>query len=562
MSINEENSENETNLNNNNNNKNDFIYSLQRDKEYINSLYVIKKSFEIEKNLEKIYGSTREKNFNIIITKYSNISFKNNSIEYSRLKSTTELIEENIVLVENLWLEETEDNSGLYHLYISEFTKSTYRNEYNLISLNHYFNLNHTESSYKQNIIILLQLLQKIKSIHYNNNFALMNLSPNNIYFNKNDQRIYLAPPLIVSLPHVLHQDIWYSPPEECYLEKNIFEDIQMGIKYDIWSIGCILCEMFFVVIPLFQSFSRREKMKKIIDVLGVPKIEDIDYMSNQEYSFIQSTNDEGNKKYNKLKEILLVDNKELNFTSVNSTIKKLILEIIIKSLCYNRQKRISIDEMINQIDYLYDRYIKEKPMKIDAMNIINRDNLMQLNAPIINISLNPYNSKKNSLNTLNSLNTNNYDNIYNINNNSNNNLELSNEENNETENNINNLDNEINTDMIKNYDSFISDRNSSIINNNNDLIEDKIQNINNNRHNNINKNFSKFGSLSSISSNKNYNNKAYLTSLTTNNYGHNYSNITEQSLLTATEINKKIKENEDAEYAKLQNRKLIFIFN
>ena len=68
---------------------------------------------------------------------------------------------------------------------------------------------------------------------------------------------------------------------------------------------------------------------------------------------------------------------------------------------------------------------------------------------------------------------------------------------------------------------------------------------------------------MSSISSNKNYNNnKNYLTSLTTNNgnnYGHNFSNITEQSLCKATEINKKIKENEDAEYAKLQNRKYIF---
>ena len=120
---------------------------------------------------------------------------------------------------------------------------------------------------------------------------------------------------------------------------------------------------------------------------------------------------------------------------------------------------------------------------------------------------------------------------------------------------------------MIKNYDSFISDRYSTMMNNNNELIEDKFQNLNNNYFNkpNFNKNFSKFGSLSSISSNKNYNNKAYLTSLTTNNgnnYGHYFSNITEQSMHKANEINKKIKENEDAEYAKLQNRKYIFIFN
>ena len=540
MSNNIEESENESN---NQAQENNFIYSLLRDKEYIDSLYIIKKSIIIDKNVEKIYGLTREKNFNIIITKYSNILLKQNSIEYKRLTSTTDLIEENIVLVENLWLEEINDeNSSIYNLYISEFTKAIYRNEYNLINLNYYFNSNHTETSYKQNIIILLQLLQKIKTIHNNNNFAHLNLSPNDIYFNKNDQRIYLTPPKIVKNIQPPIPIFWYTPPEEIYIEKKIMENLNNGIKYDIWSIGCILCEMFFVVTPLFQSFSQREKMKKIIDILGVPEIEDIDYMSNQEYSFIQSTNESGINNYNKLKEILLTDDNEIiNFSTVNNNIKKIILEIIIKCLCYNRNKRITIDEMINQIDYLYDRYIKEKPMKIDSMNVINRDNLMQLNAPIINISLNPYKSKKNSLNT----------NTYN---NESNNLEFSNEENNIEENN-----------EIKNYDSFISDRYSSVINNN-EILEEKIQNLNNinniNKQNFNNKNFSKFGSLSSISSNnnKNYNNKAYLTSLTTNNYGNNYSNISEQSVYTNEEINKKLKENEDAEYAKLQNRKYILL--
>ena len=542
MSNNIEESENESN---NQAQENNFIYSLLRDKEYIDSLYIIKKSIIIDKNVEKIYGLTREKNFNIIITKYSNILLKQNSIEYKRLTSTTDLIEENIVLVENLWLEEINDeNSSIYNIYISEFTKAIYRNEYNLINLNYYFNSNHTETSYKQNIIILLQLLQKIKTIHNNNNFAHLNLSPNDIYFNKNDQRIYLTPPKIVKNIQPPIPIFWYTPPEEIYIEKKIMENLNNGIKYDIWSIGCILCEMFFVVTPLFQSFSQREKMKKIIDILGVPEIEDIDYMSNQEYSFIQSTNESGINNYNKLKEILLTDDNEIiNFSTVNNNIKKIILEIIIKCLCYNRNKRITIDEMINQIDYLYDRYIKEKPMKIDSMNVINRDNLMQLNAPIINISLNPYKSKKNSLNT----------NTYN---NESNNLEFSNEENNIEENN-----------EIKNYDSFISDRYSSVINNN-EILEEKIQNLNNinniNKQNFNNKNFSKFGSLSSISSNNNknynYNNKAYLTSLTTNNYGNNYSNISEQSVYTNEEINKKLKENEDAEYAKLQNRKYILL--
>jgi serine/threonine protein kinase len=282
--------------------------------------------------------------------------------------------------------------------------------------------------------------------------------------------------------------------------------------------------------------------------------------MSNQEYSFIQST-EESIKNYNKLKEILLVDKNEINFTSINSNIKKIILEIITKCLCYNRHKRISLNEIINQIDYIYDRYIKEKPMKIDTMNIINRDNLMQLNAPIINISLNPYKSNKNTLNSNNSINDSN-------------NIDISNEENNDINIDNNNNDNIIlsTSNQQKNYDSFISDRYSSasMMWNNNNMNN---RNINNNF--NFNKNFSKFGSLSSISSNKNYNKQQYFTSMTNNNnFNNNATNISErfsdgnsqiknqyeQTVYTNTEINRKIKESTDGEYAKLQNRKYIFL--
>ena len=46
------------------------------------------------------------------------------------------------------------------------------------------------------------------------------------------------------------------------------------------------------------------------------------------------------------------------------------------------------------------------------------------------------------------------------------------------------------------------------------------------------------------------------------NNSGPNFSNISEKSVYTNTEINKKLKENEDTEYAKLQNRKYIYFNN
>ena len=551
---------------------NSSLYTLQRDKDYINSLYILKKVITIEKNIEKIYGSTREKNFNVIITKITNISFKDNPIIEKRLKLTTQLIEQNIILVENLWIEEIDNE--LFTLYLSEFTKSVYRNEYNLINLNHYLNENHTDKSYKLNIIIMLQILQKINEIHKDNKFAHLNLCPNNIYFNKNNQNIYFGPPKIYQFLNNDYSYLWYSSPEECYIQKHIEEDLISGIKNDIWSIGCILCEMFFLVCPIFQAFSQREKMKKIIEILGIPKFEEIDYMSNQEYSFIQST-EENIKNYNKLKDILLSEEQETNYTSINSTIKKIIYEIIFKCFNYNRNKRISIDDIISQIDYLYDRYIKEKPMKIDSMNIINKDNLMQLNAPILSGNINTYKIKQNIKN-----NTNNYNNNSGsylipfaddnkINNNKNNN-------NNDI--NISKLDNDISLNISnsqqKNYDSFMSERYSSVIDNNNNEIEDKIHSINNKCNKNNNKNFSKFCSLSSISSNKNYN-KGHYISITTNNGNNNYNfsnisekltdrnsyinNISEQSLYTPTEIDNKIKKNNDEEYTKLQNRKYIF---
>ena len=554
------------------NQTNNTLYTLQRDKDYINTLYTIIKIINIDKNVDKIYGFTREKNFSIIITKISNVSFKDNQIAEKRLILTTQLIEENIILIENLWIEETDN--GLFSLYISEFTKSTYRNEYNLISLNHFLNENHSEKSYKSNIIIVLKILQKLKEIHSKNKFSHLNLCPNNIYFNKNNQSIYFGPPKIFHFVNNDYSCLWYSPPEECYIEKHIEEDLISGIGNDIWSLGCILCEMFFVVCPLFQAFSKREKMKKIIEVLGVPKFDEIDYMSNQEYSFIQST-EENIKNGNKLKEILLSESQVISFTSVNSNIKKIMFEIIYKCFNYNRNKRISINEMINQIDYLYDRFIKEKPMKIDSMNVIDRDNLMQLNAPLVK-GPSYSNKSKNNLYIANTYNNSSgsylvpfIDDNKIINQNCNNDLNISKEDN---EN--NNMNISSSSQQQKNYDSFMSGRYSSVIENNNNEKEDKLQSINNKN----NKNFSKFCSLSSISSNKNYN-KGYFTSITAidngNNHNYNYSNISEkftdgnsyihnnedQSMYTPSELNQKVKE-KDSEYEQLQNRKYIFIIN
>ena len=233
-----------------------IIPTLLRNNQYINSLYIIKEEIPFTKTTSKIYGFTKQNNCSVVITKETNITTLSNTLYQARLASSIKLIEQNLLLVENLWLEEVSPNN--YTLYISEFTKSTYRNDFNLITLSYY--LNETKGvELSTNMKILINLLNAISVFHTKYNIAHLALSPNNIYINKSNFDIVLGPCKLVTYDE---WNLWYLPPEHCYIEKIINEDLQSGIYCDIWSIGCVLSEMFFVVCPLFQAFSQRESQK------------------------------------------------------------------------------------------------------------------------------------------------------------------------------------------------------------------------------------------------------------------------------------------------------------
>ena len=360
-----------------------IILTLLRNEKYVGNLYMIKEEVKFSKNINKIYAITKEKNFGVVITKIINVSLVTNPNFKKRLISTVKLIEENLLLVENLWLEEI--NKDLYNLYISEYTKSTYKNEFNLLTLSFY--LNETKGvEYTINIKLLLNILKKIQIIHTKKQIAHLNLNPNNIYFSTNTYEIYFGPSKLCENSFEDNCNLWYMSPEYCYIEKIVNEDLPSGIYNDIWSIGCILCEMFFVVCPIFQAFSSREKMKKILEILGIPSYNDVDYMTRQEYSILQSTD---NNFKNKVRLIDLLNSKNpdengIGHNSMNS-IKKNIFNLMNLCLSYNRKNRIPINDLIKQIEDIDDRYIKAKPMKNGIKTIINRENLLQANAPISN---------------------------------------------------------------------------------------------------------------------------------------------------------------------------------
>ena len=566
-----------------------IILTLLRNEKYVGNLYMIKEEIKFSKNINKIYAITKEKNFGVVITKIINVSLVTNPNFKKRLISTVKLIEENLLLVENLWLEEI--NKDLYNLYISEYTKSTYKNEFNLLTLSFY--LNETKGvEYTINIKLLLNILKKVQIIHTKKQIAHLNLNPNNIYFSTNTYEIYFGPSKLCENSFEDNCNLWYMSPEYCYIEKIVNEDLPSGIYNDIWSIGCILCEMFFVVCPIFQAFSSREKMKKILEILGIPSYNDVDYMTRQEYSILQSTD---NNFKNKVRLIDLLNSKNpdengIGHNSMNS-IKKNIFNLMNLCLLYNRKNRIPINDLIKEIEDIDDRYIKAKPMKNGIKTIINRENLLQANAPISNgtnnyrkditsLQQNYNNNIKNKV--INNYSLNNHsnesyfsgDNSYRRNNKSDN-FENSeyipyqkmNNQNNKKNNIMKNTNYDFNniTDNIYSYSNARNTTNTTIKN-----LEHDIQNMNLNNSNISNnstfhkrrhsKNNNPYKTI--IRNNSEYNNnyiykqfqeKDYLSDKI--KFNNNTPQKTNNNNLSLLEINSRIQKKDEEEYNRLNNK-------
>ena len=468
---------------NNINNKNILNYLL-RSNDYIHSLYNIYNVLSLNEKIEKIFALTKNKNYSIIITKYQNFDLNNN---INRIKTIINLIENNIILIENIWLEK---NYNSYFLYISEYTKNIYKKEFNIITLYNYLheNKNYNNNNINNNVLILINILKKILFINNNFNFAHLNLYPNNIFLNNNNSNydIYLGPPKFFPSfnNNVNNNSLYYNSPEYSYIENEIFENLNSGIYNDIWSIGCIICEMFFCINPLFESFSEREKIKKIIDIIGVPNLNDIDYMTRQEFSIIKSINKNNNNLFN----VFNIDNNFLNnniksnninkntnnINTKNNIINNNIFQIIYNCLIYNRKNRITIEKMIFNLEEIENRYIKNQPLKKGIKTIINKNNLFKINQPLSIRTSYKRNTNNNNLNIINKETT--------INNN--------NDENNLFENshfNTNNKYKSMNS-SINNYYNILDNKELNKKKENNSY-KNSIQLTNNKKNNKINNN-------------------------------------------------------------------------
>ncbi len=85
----------------------DGLNNLIRDENYINNLYDIREEM-IVKNMIKLFGYTKDKSLSIMITKQI-INMEDEEILF-RIINMSRLVEENVILVENLWIEENNDS--------------------------------------------------------------------------------------------------------------------------------------------------------------------------------------------------------------------------------------------------------------------------------------------------------------------------------------------------------------------------------------------------------------------------------------------------------------------
>jgi serine/threonine protein kinase len=152
--------------------------------------------------------------------------------------------------------------------YVSEFSKETYKTEYEICNLKSYLQKTKGENT-ERNLILLRNLISKLDSIHskYSNNIdnseqAHLNISVHNIYFNEENDVFY--GPIRLGLEED-DLDLWYSAIEHLFSQNSSKLNI---MKSDIWSIGCIVSEMFFLATPLFQCVNSKDKLRKIIEVI------------------------------------------------------------------------------------------------------------------------------------------------------------------------------------------------------------------------------------------------------------------------------------------------------
>mmetsp|Transcript_9598 Transcript_9598/g.13415 ORF Transcript_9598/g.13415 Transcript_9598/m.13415 type:complete len:401 (+) Transcript_9598:121-1323(+) len=123
----------------------------------------------------------------------------------------------------------------------------------------------------------------------------------------------------------------WYRAPE--VMVCDAYDE-----KIDVWAVGCILAELHGRK-PVFRGSDSRDQVSEYLKVLGAPKQEDLSFITNEHAKrFVENY---GKKLQN-----------ENKLPTMYANIDKDALDLMMKMLQFNPEKRISVDEALDHPFY------------------------------------------------------------------------------------------------------------------------------------------------------------------------------------------------------------------
>ena len=147
---------------------------------------------------------------------------------------------------------------------------------------------NLAESIWTENIpplTIKLYIYQMFRSLSYIHSHKILHrdIKPQNYLVQRN--RIMLGDFGCSKILEEGKESVAYICSREYRAPELLFGSKHYGLKVDIWSLGCIIAEIFLKK-PLFKGNSIIEQIIKILQVLGSPNWKDISFVENSQSSF------------------------------------------------------------------------------------------------------------------------------------------------------------------------------------------------------------------------------------------------------------------------------------
>ena len=203
--------------------------------------------------------------------------------------------------------------------------------------------------------IYAYQMFRSLAYIHAHG-IVHRDIKPQNILIDTSDHRLVMCDfgsakkikPGEKSVPYICSR--YYRAPE------LIVGQDKYGPEIDIWSIGCVIAEMFLGE-PIFPGSSSKDQMIKIMDLLGCPTASDI-------------------KAMNKSAKIKLPDIEEKEMASkFKKSTNPMVIDLLSKILVYNPKKRLS---PVRALLHPYFDELRKQKLTINGKEIVDLFNFTE----------------------------------------------------------------------------------------------------------------------------------------------------------------------------------------